>query len=170
MKTNPPLVKIIQDVGKAITVMHEAATWLAESGKKPSMWWQPKNMNREFLLQHAEPDEFFVALVDSVPAASVILQDSERNQSWKSVDGDTPQPALYLHWLCVARQFAGTGLPKLLVDFAGDQAKKRTFPFLRLDTNADEIKLRNLYECLGFHLMGIQKEEGQTTAFYQKLV
>ncbi|MDP1722449.1 MAG: GNAT family N-acetyltransferase [Candidatus Gottesmanbacteria bacterium] len=170
MKTNPPLVKIVQDMDNAIRVMQDAATWLAESGKKPSKWWQPKNMNREFLLRHAEPDEFFVALVDGDPAASVILQDSERNQSWKSVDGDRPQSALYVHWLCVARRFSGTGLPKVMVDFARDQARKQKLLVLRLDTNADETKLRKIYIALGFRLVGTQQEESQNTALYQKLV
>lgn len=163
-------IQIIQDVDRAISVMLDAAMWLHTSGKNPSKWWQPENMNRKFLLQHVEPDEFFVALMDGMPAASIILQDSERNQSWKSVDKDIPQPALYIHWLCVARKFAGIGLSKVMIDFAGEEARKRKFSLLRLDTIADGKKLRNLYESLGFQLMGVQQEEDQKTAFYQKLV
>lgn len=167
MSDNSPL-QIIQDVDRAIIVMHDAATWLSDSRKNPSKWWQPENMNRTFLLQHAEPDEFFVALVDGVPAASVILQESERNQSWKSVDKDTPQTALYIHWLCVARKFSGLGLPKVMIDVADEEAGKRKLPYLRLDTNAKEINLRNIYERLGFQVMGVDEEEGGKTAFYQK--
>lgn len=163
-------IEIIQDVDRAINVMQDAATWLQKRGKNSSKWWQPENMNRKFLLQHAEPDEFFVALIDGNPAVSVILQDSERNQSWKSVDKDIRQQALYIHWLSVARQFAGLGMPQVMIDFAAEEAGKRKFPLLRLDTNAEEIKLRNIYESLGFQLMGIQHEEGQKTAYYQKLV
>lgn len=147
--------------------MFNAGSWLAKSGLKPSLWWKPENMNREFLLKHVEPNEFYVAVMDGNQAASMVLQETERNQSWKSVDGDKPQKALYLHWLCVHRDFAGQGISKNMVDFAKKEAIKRGFSLLRLDTEAEEKKLCSLYESLGFKLMGKEKEADRTTAFYQ---
>jgi len=161
-------MEIIQDADKAISVMHDVGVWLEKSGMNPSLWWQPQNMNRSFLLQHVEPNEFYVAIANRIPAASVVLQDSERNQSWKSVDGDKPQKALYIHWLCVARDFAGQELSKAMVDFAGAEAAKRKLKLLRLDTDADKEKLCSLYERLDFRLMGIEEEGEHRTAFYQK--
>jgi len=111
-------VKIIQSFEKGIVVMHNAGLWMEKSGLKPNKWWKPENMNRNFILKHTEPDEFYVALVGDKPAASMVLQETERNQSWKSVDGDKPKRALYLHWLCVQRDFAGKGFPKVMVEFA----------------------------------------------------
>ena len=163
-------LKILQDVDQAIFVMHSAGKWLEESGKSPSMWWKPQNMNRDFLLQHAEPNEFYAVLVDGKPAAAEILQDNQRNQSWKGIDGDWQKSALYIHWLCVDREFSGRNLPKILINFAAQQAKKRNLKLLRLDTNADETKLRKIYEDLGFSLMGAEQEAHQKTAFYQKTV
>src|SRR5256885_2416158 len=96
-------IEIIQDTDIAIVVMHEVGKWLEETGKHPSKWWQPQNMNREFLLQYINPDEFYVVLVNGKPAASVILQYDQRNQSWESIDKDKTKQAIYLHWLCVAR-------------------------------------------------------------------
>lgn len=157
-------VKIIQEVDTSISIMLDAGRWLEKSSKKPSRWWRPQNMRRSFLLQHIEPKEFYTAVIDGKPAASVVLQDNERNQSWESIDKGRKKQALYIHWLCVARQFAGIGLPKIMVDFARQQAKKRKLPLLRLDTIAHEIKLRKLYENLGFQLVGISGK----TAFYQK--
>jgi ribosomal protein S18 acetylase RimI-like enzyme len=127
-------------------------------------------MTRAFLLQHTEPNEFYVELVDGTPVSSVILQDSERNQSWKPIDGDISQRALYVHWLCVARAFSGQGYSKIMVDFAADEARKRGFKLLRLDTDAEEKKLCKLYESLGFKLMGTEQEENHKTAFYQKVL
>src|SRR3989344_5128677 len=146
-------MKIIQDADKAIEVMHGVGEWMEKSGLNPSLWWQPQNMNRNFLLQHVDPTEFYVAVINDVPTASVVLQDSERNQSWKSVDGDAPQKALYIHWLCVARDFAGQGLSKTMVDFAVREALKRELKLLRLDADANNKKLCSLYEGLGFELM-----------------
>ena len=125
-------------------------------------------MNPTFMLQHTEPDEYYVAIVDDKPAASLILQDTQRNQSWEQVDATNPKKAFYVHWLCVTRDFSGKGYSKLMIDFAAREAKNRGFKFLRLDTNANEEKLCNLYEGLGFILMGTNQEGDHKTAFYQK--
>ena len=163
-------VRIIQDTDRAIEVMYNAGTWMENSGLNPSQWWKPENMNREFLLQHTEANEYYAALLDNQPAASVILQETERNQSWKSVDGDNPKHALYVHWLCVHRSFAGRGLSKKMIEFAEEVARKRRFKLLRLDTDADEIKLCKLYERLGFKLTGTKNEDGHNTAFFEKKI
>lgn len=162
------MAEIIQDATQAIAVMHNTSKWMQQKGMHLSEWWQPQNMNPHFLFQHTEPNEFYAILAHSRPAASVVLQESERNQSWKHVDGDSPQKALYMHWLCVSEEFTGQGFSQMMVEFAAKEAKKRGFKLLRLDTDANEPKLRSLYESLGFHLMGIQQEGGHNTAFYQK--
>lgn len=69
-------MEIIQDMDKAITVMHEVADWTQKNGMNQSLWWDPQNMNRDFLIQHIEPNEFYVAIENEKPAASVILQDN----------------------------------------------------------------------------------------------
>jgi len=161
---------VVNDIDKSLEVMHNVAKWLVESGHSPSKWWLPENMNKIFMLKHSEPEEYFVAVIDGKPAASMILQETERNQSWKSVDGNRPKSAIYIHWLCVHRDFAGKGLPKILIEFAKKEAKKRGFERMRLDTNAKEEKLVELYKYLGFKLMGTEKEGNDLTAFYQKEV
>lgn len=161
---------IIQDANKAILVMQNVAKWMRKSGKPKSQWWEPENMNSDFLFKHIEPDEYYVAIIDGKPAASVILQDSERNQSWKPIDGNDPKKALYVHWLCVSREFAGKGYARLMVDFAANEARKKGFKLLRLDTNAKEKKLCDLYEGMNFQLMGVEQEDNHKTAFYQKTI
>jgi len=163
-------VKITKNVDKSIEIMHSVGFWMQKSGLNPSDWWKPENMNKKFMLKHTEPDEYYVTIVDEKPAASMVLQETERNQSWKSVDGEKPKKALYVHWLCVHRDFAGQGYPKIMIDFAKDEARKRGFSLLRLDTSADEKKLCSIYEGLGFKLMGIEDEGEHKTAFYQEKV
>ena len=163
-------VKFVQDVELAISVMRNAGEWLLESGKNPSKWWQPQNMNREFLLQHANPEEFYAGLVDRKPAVAAIFQFDQRNQDWTSVDKNQPQKALYIHWLCVYRGFAGKGLPKIMIDFAVKKALENNIKLLRADTNANMMKLRKIYKELGFTLVGIEKEDYRQTAFYQKKI
>lgn len=148
--------------------MHGAGKWLEEAGMNPSESWQTKNLNKEYLSKYAKPDEFFVVLVDEKPAAAAILQFEQTAQDWSAVDKDNPPKVLYIHWLAVAREFAGKGLPKVLVDFAQEYARKHGVELLRLDTNAEETKLRKIYEDLGFALIAVIPEDNRETALYQK--
>ncbi len=150
--------------------MKNVGQWLADSGKNPSKWWMPEHMNREFLSQYADPNEFYVGLVHGEPAVAAILQFDERNQSWQAIDGQNRQDALYMHWLCVNRKFAKKGFPKLITYFASALALSRGVGLLRADTNYGEMKLRKVYEDLGFNLIGSQEEDYRTTAFYQKKI
>lgn len=166
----PESIKFIQNMDQAITVMKDAGQWLLNTGRNPSKWWQPKNLNPEFLLQHANSDEFYVCTVDGIPAAAQVLQLSQDVKEWQTIDKNNPQKALYIHWLCVAREFAGRGLTRVMIDYATQKAKERGLKLLRVDTNADEAKLREIYEGLGFQLVEEIQEDYRKTAFYQKEV
>lgn len=163
-------IKFIQDVAKAIEVMRDAGKWLEESGKKPSKWWQLTNLNRKFLSQYAKPEEFYVGLINRKPAVAAILQINQNVQDWQFVDKEKPSPALYIHWLCVHRGFSGKNLSKYMMDFAAKKAKREKIKFLRVDTNAGEIKLRQIYEKLGFTLVDIIQEDYRQTVFYQRKI
>ena len=163
-------VNIIQDMKLAIYVMRSVGKWLEDSGKNPSKWWKLENLNPEFLLKYAKPQEFFVALVNKKTAAAAILQVNQNSQDWKSIDKGHQQVALYIHWLCVDREFAGKNLPKFMIDFAEKKAREDNIDLLRVDTNASETKLRKIYEKLGFHLVAVEQENYRRTAFYQKII
>jgi GNAT superfamily N-acetyltransferase len=163
-------IKFVQDINQAIEVMKDAGEWLEKSGKNPSKWWQPKNLNRRFLLQYAKPEEFYVGLVDGKPAVAAILQIDQSAQDWQSVDKNESQEALYIHWLCVKRESAGKQLPRQMIDFASGLAESKGVKLLRADANASEIKLGKIYQNLGFNLVAIEKEDYRQTAFYQKQV
>ena len=163
-------MEVVNDVDKAILVMRDAGKWMVDSGIAPSKWWDLPNLNKEFLFQYAKAEEFYVCLVNHEPAAAAILQFSQNAQDWEKIDKDKKIPALYIHWLCVMRKFAGKNFTKSIIDFASEMAKKKKIKYLRVDTNAEEEKLRNLYENLGFKLQEIIKEDYRTTAFYEKEV
>lgn len=161
-------ITFVQDMDVAIRVMRNAGKWMAQSGKNPSKWWLLKNLNRKFLIRHAKENEFYVGLVDGEPAVAAVLMILDSNDDWKSIDGDQPKKALYIHWLCVARRFAGRGLPNIMVDFATRLAKNNGVGLLRLDANAEKKKLQAMYDNLGFKLIGTKQESYRKTAFYQK--
>ncbi len=164
---NPNKIKIVQDCDIAIQIMHNVAKWLVERGLNPEEYWLPENMNRDYLLKHVEPNEFYVILVENKPAASVVLQENERNQSWECVDGKDKKEAIYIHWLAVNREFAGKGLPKTVLDLAINEAKKKGYKLIRLDTIASQPKLRKVYNDLGFIAVHIGEGEFADTVFYE---
>lgn len=161
-------VRVVQDMELALGVLKRVGQWMLDSGMNPSKWWHPDNMTQEFFSEYAEPEEFFVALVDNYPAAAQIIQWDQRNQDWSGIDKGEPPLAVYVHWLCVDHKFSGEGLPNIMIGFAEDLAKSRGINLVRIDTNATELKLRRVYESLGFELVGTQGEGYRTTAFYQK--
>ncbi len=161
-------IEIIQNKDLALTVLARVGQWMHESGLNPSRWWHPDNMNWSFFSDYAEPDEFYVALADGRPAAAMVCQWDQRNQDWGEVDKGTSPAALYIHWLCVERDFAGLGLSSTLVAFSEELARAKAINLVRVDTNASETKLRRAYEDLGFELVTTIQEESRRTAFYQK--
>lgn len=164
---NKQSIKIIQNPDIAIDIMYKVGQWLVDTGLNPEEYYLPENMNKEYLLKHVEPEEFYVVLINDKPAASVILQENERNQSWECVDGKDKKEALYIHWLTVNREFAGQGLPRIVLDFAIGQAKKRGYKLIRLDTIASQPKLRKVYDNLGFTPVHIGEGEFEDTVFYE---
>lgn len=160
-------IKIINDMSASLLVMREAGKWLKDSGKNPNKWWQLQNLTPEFLLQFVTAEEFYVVTINGAPAASAVLQITDSNQ-WEFIDGNTPSKALYIHWVCVSRQFAGRGLPTLLIKHAEKLAQAAHVAFMRVDTNADEPKLRRIYESNGFTLVKVLNEGYRNTAYFQK--
>ncbi|MBI3619598.1 GNAT family N-acetyltransferase [Candidatus Roizmanbacteria bacterium] len=162
------LIKIIQNTDKAIAVIYKAGQWLENADKHPSKWWQPKNLNKVFLLKYAKSNEFYVATAGNNPVAAAVFQVNQHAQDWGYIDKKKSQSALYIHWLCVDRRFAGMGLPKIMVDFAKQYARSKGIDLLRVDTNGQKLRLRKIYENLGFRLIGVRQEDYRETAFYQQ--
>ena len=158
------------DVDSAIEIMREAGQWLIDSGRTPSKWWSPDNLNKDFLFKYAKPEEFFTLTLDGKPAAAVVLQVDQNAQDWLAIDGDKGVPALYIHWLCVRREFAGQSIPEQVVNIAASMAARRNVDLLRADTNAEETNLCRVYELIGFELAGVIEEDYRHTAFYQKTI
>ncbi len=163
-------VTLIQDEAAALQIMKEVATWMENSGKYPSLGWQAENFTDEIMAAYVNSDEYYVLLVNGIPAAAAVFQLDQRNQSWRTIDKNQSPPALYIHWLCVSRQFAGQGLSQHFMNFAQTVALEKNLTVLRLDTDGSKAAMKKLYEGLGFTLVGMQQALSRVTAFYEKTV
>ncbi len=62
---------------------------------------------------------------------------------------------LVLHTLAVSPAASGKGLGRRFVAFYEGEAARLGRPFLRMDTNARNLRARALYASLGYHEAGI---------------
>lgn len=167
---DPSRVCVIPQDDIAVSVILHACAWLQYVKGETTEWWDPAVVDKDFLLSHAQPDELFVALVDSRPAAAAIIQEEQDLQDWSSVDRDEQKQAMYVHYVAVERAFASKGLVGYLMDHADVLARERGISVVRLDTNADEQKLCNVYESVGFMAVGTLQEDGHRTILYERPV
>ncbi len=63
-------------------------------------------------------------------------------------------PALYVHRLVVARSLKGQDLGRVMVNLVEDRAIELRKSVLRLDCWANNVRLKNYYERLGFRNIG----------------
>lgn len=164
-------IQVIQDRDLAIEIIRHVGAWLRDTHKANySKWWDPDKLTAEFLGQYARPEEFYVIKVDGKPAAASVIQPGETQivQDWSSIDEGASPKAIYLAWVAVEREFAGHGLVARLIEKTEELARQKGCDRLRLDTYAGEPKLRDVYESLGFRLVGTAQEQDHTTAFYEK--
>lgn len=162
------MIRFENNVDQAIAVMCAAGQWMLDTDKEVSKWWDLDNLNRDFLFQYAKREEFYVGIIDHQPVVAAILQEGQDAQDWKKVDGKQALRAVYIHWLCVDPNFAGKGLSGKILEYATTLAKNRGVDLLRVDTNANEQKLRDLYEKNGFTCVAEIDEEYRKTALYEK--
>lgn len=135
------------DVETAINIMKEVTAWGRSVGLNV---WNDEHLTKEKLLVGVNEDNFYIGKVLDENASCMILQ-------WNDAlfwPGAKENEAGYIHKLCVRRDYAGNGLSEKMVEFAIDECRKRNIGLLRLDTGWNKIKLRYLYESLGFELVG----------------
>ena len=163
-------VEVEQNLPVALEVIRHAGAWMRDTGKRNySAWWDPDRVSEEMLAPYAKPDEFYVFSIDGRAAGAAIIQREQSMQDWTAIDGTGPAPeAIYIHYVAVKREFAKMGLVGEVIAEAERVAREQGIALLRLDTNANESKLCQLYESYGFRQVGTETEGDHTTAFYEK--
>jgi ribosomal protein S18 acetylase RimI-like enzyme len=133
------------DVDEVVAMLSEAARWLLSRGIQ--QW--PDPFPRERVERLVRRGDFYVALLDGEPVATLALQWADP-AFW----GDQPDDAGYVHGLAVRRTHGGRGLGAMLLDWAEAEVGARGREFLRLDCLAENRALRRYYEEQGFEPRG----------------
>ncbi len=132
-------------VGTALAVIKEVAEWAASRGLTS---WQAQDLERT-LIPAAGRGELYLVKKDGQAAATFILQ-------WvdKVFWGDAPEDAGYIHKLAVKRNFAGHGLGKYILSWAETKVAAIGRQYLRLDCQANNLKINSYYQEAGFTYRG----------------
>lgn len=118
----------------------EAADWLLaqginqwHSGERPVSWDQPGH--ELFVLRHGP---------DIAGTVTILWEDP-------FIWGEQPGAAGYIHNLVVARPYSGQSLGRRLLQWAEDHIASSGRSVARLDCAKANLKLRELYESVGYH-------------------
>lgn len=135
------------DAETAINIMKEVTEWCRSVGLKI---WKDEQLTREKLLIDIDEDNFYIGKVSDSNACCMILQWNDTLFWPKAKENE----AGYMHKLCVRREYSGKGLSQKMVEFAVEECRRRNVGYLRLDAGWYKEKLHNLYESLGFEMVG----------------
>jgi len=156
----PPLQLHFGRVDDAIAIMREVAAW--GRARSYRVWPEEWLTQEELLTADAQPEHFCVGTIGGELACAFILQQRDRDYWPDAPEGE----ALYLHKLCVRRNYAG--LTRRIVEALKDECRCRGVRYIRLDTALDEKAVRKIYLNVGFHIVDIlDYDNGRSMALYQ---
>ena len=149
-------------VDEAVSIMRETAEW----GEKRQLRVWPKEWltKEELLTEDVGTEDFCVAVSEGKALGAFILQKQDR-EYWP----DAPMgEAVYLHKLCVRREFAHQNMARRIVEAIACRCREEGIPYIRLDTALDEKKVRKIYLKMGFKIVDIiDYENGRSMALYE---
>ncbi len=149
-------------VEEAIDVMKEVAQWGRSQGFR--VWLDEWLTQEELITEEATPENFCIGKVDGKTVCAFILQTSDV-EYWK--DSSDVQ-AVYLHKLCVKREYAHRNMTKAVVEAIKEECRKNGIKYIRLDTGLDEKIVRKIYLNAGFKIVDIiDYDTGRSVALYE---
>jgi ribosomal protein S18 acetylase RimI-like enzyme len=146
-----------EELETVVGILSECARWLVARGIR--QWPDPFPAGR--VAELLEDGSFYLARLDGEDVATFALLWSDPT-FW----GERPPDAGYVHAVAVRRDYAGRGVGRRVIDWAGEQAAAAGRQYLRLDCLSDNAALRAYYEGLGFASRGeVEIDDFKATLF-----
>ena len=140
----------------AIEAIYDAIHTQEESGAVTIGWIRgvyPVRRTAEAALSRGD---LFVEEADGVIVAAAVINQAQvdcyQQADWQYAAADSE--VMVLHTLTVHPAFAGRGYGKAFVSFYEQYALSHGCRFLRMDTNARNVRARTLYASLGYQEVG----------------
>jgi GNAT superfamily N-acetyltransferase len=145
------------------SVLVEAATWIAERG---APLWHMDQLGADAIAADVAAGRFVLAMLDTEALATARLTRDDP-ECWPDA---TPGAAAYVHRVAIRRAWAGRGLPGMILAWCAKQAQDLGCGYLRVDCDAERLRLRGLYEGLGFRFHSERTVGRHTVARYERAV
>jgi GNAT superfamily N-acetyltransferase len=133
------------DAGAIEAMLREAALWVDALGV---VMWEEGELDPSHIAAEVEAGQFVVAEIGGDLAGAIRFQLHDP-LFWPDLP---PGRSAFVHRLVVRRAFKGRGISQALLAWAVNEARTEGRDALRLDCDADRVKLRALYEAFGFRL------------------
>jgi GNAT superfamily N-acetyltransferase len=134
------------DADAIVETLSEAARWVEELDG--TIMWIEGELEQERVKAETAAGMFVVAEIDGRVAGAMRFQLEDR-LFWPDLDDAS---SAFVHRLAVRRAFAAQGISTALLGWAADRARALGRRYLRLDCDAERLRLRALYERFGFRL------------------
>lgn len=149
-------------VDEAVSVMKEVAEWGRKKGFR--VWLDEWLSPEELITEEARPENFCIGQVEGKTACAFILQNKD-TEYWNDENNND---AVYIHKLCVRREFAHRQMTKAVIEALKIECKERKIKYIRLDTRLDEKIVRKIYLRAGFKIVDIiDYDNGNSIALYE---
>ena len=132
-----------QDVGALAEILQEAARWLEDRGMA---MWQMDELRPSRIAEGVNSGLFFLAERDGEAAGTIGFQ-LEDKLFWPDTE---QEDSAFIHRLAIRRRFAGGDVSSALILWAIARAHSLGRRYLRLDCEASRLRLREIYERIGF--------------------
>ena len=126
--------------------LREAAQWVEQLDG--TVMWVEGELEESRVRTEVNAGMFVVAEIAGQVAGALRFQ-VEDALFWPDLDG---RDSAFVHRLAVRRAFAGQGVSNALLEWAVEGARALGKRYLRLDCDAERLRLRAFYERFGFRL------------------
>lgn len=148
------------DLETASSILTEAANWRIERGIPV---WKPEHFTLDKIKPVIERSELYLAQYAGEPLGVLYFQ-WEDALCWQNVPAGE---SAFLHRIAVRRRFAGQGVVKEMIRWAGEKAKSAGRQYLRLDCDGNTPRLCTHYESLGFKYHSHEPMDGYLLTRYE---
>jgi ribosomal protein S18 acetylase RimI-like enzyme len=115
--------------------------------------WDDQYPNPDSILHDLEDGNLFIAELREKLVGAVALN-QEQEPEYSAMPWVCPSPCLVVHRLCVSPVHQGNGIGSALMRFAEQRATGDGLGSIRLDVYSGNPRVVNLYQHLGYKIVG----------------
>jgi GNAT superfamily N-acetyltransferase len=152
-----------KDLHVVLDLIEDARKWLATKGT--DQWANPyPDADRKLALvqEGIERGETWIVWDGEIPAATVTIRTERNRVVWSkpTCHCDPSEPAVYVHRLITAREYAGLGLGAELIGWAGLRGRRNYgAEWVRIDVWTSNLALHKYYMSTGFEACGTYEDD-----------